>query len=614
MVAATRRVLFLCVFVCLAFGSGASVASAAESGPSYKEMRKLIKQAMLANDEEGLLQVLRKIGALPGREPVQAVLESAKSIQSKDENFYWFLLNGAAGFRSGGACSAIGDFVVEHRKSNISRDLMNMLQQQKRKPKYFGRIVRRVLEFCEPELQLMALDLSAQIPVRRTVDVLMKHLERAENGGTKFDPEVKKRLIFALEALTKQRFGDSWPNWSGWWSANREKGLKVLRYEADTSDNTTGVVQPIDPIRAREFGLEEIPPGKVLVIKAGVDKRGRDVNYDAIEDVLERLGVKTTVVERDRFANFDIRGFSAIFINCCQINPYCQSPGHQGGGAVGNRLNQCLGPDPHDTAHHGFYCGAANPAADRARHPGCSRENPALLKLRKFVKAGGYLFTEDWVLVEVVNPMWPKFVEPGSKLRDKTGQDGAYVGNSGFVTVRAARGQSSNPLLRGVFVPPLDVDDFDFDDVSEDDFGDDGNDWLGEDEDAVAKLLEKYDPTVEDDSEDERGGGRTGVDPDSVPDPEEVEPPDIDRVVHRWKIDDESRSIKVKSKKVRILMESPELKKVSGDRAVAIAFQYGRGRVLHVLSHFGKQQSVKDQATIENLLVNWLMELRISTE
>ena len=57
---------------------------------------------------------------------------SAKAIQNKDENFYWFLLNGAAGFRSGGACSAIGDFVVEHRKSNISRDLMNMLQQQKR--------------------------------------------------------------------------------------------------------------------------------------------------------------------------------------------------------------------------------------------------------------------------------------------------------------------------------------------------------------------------------------------------------------------------------------------------------------------------------------------------
>ena len=32
------------------------------------------------------------------------------------------------------------------------------------------------------------------------------------------------------------------------------------------------------------------------------------------------------------------------------------------------------------------------------------------------------------------------------------------------------------------------------------------------------------------------------------------------------------------------------------------------GRVMHVLSHFGKQQSVADELALRNLLVNFLLE------
>jgi hypothetical protein len=223
---------------------------------------------------------------------------------------------------------------------------------------------------------------------------------------------------------------------------------------------------------------------------------------------------------------------------------------------------------------------------------GCSREHGPGKKIKKWVKAGGLLFTEDWLLVELIEPMWPKMVRPNATL------------TAGPVRISANRGQSSHPLLRGVFVPPLDLEGYDFGD--EDDF-------LDDDERAEAEedFKKNYDPDSEDDPGDEVDDGHTGVDPENAPPPEDLEDPDIQKVKHTWVIDNESKSIKVLSKKVTTLISSSELKKKCGDRAVAVTFGYGKGRVLHVLSHFGHQQSVQDEATIENLLVNWLMEIRI---
>jgi hypothetical protein len=42
-----------------------------------------------------------------------------------------------------------------------------------------------------------------------------------------------------------------------------------------------------------------------------------------------------------------------------------------------------------------------------------------------------------------------------------------------------------------------------------------------------------------------------------------------------------------------------------------VTFPVKKGRVVHVLSHFGTQTSSDNQATIENLLVNFLLQVRI---
>lgn len=105
---------------------------------------------------------------------------------------------------------------------------------------------------------------------------------------------------------------------------------------------------------------------------------------------------------------------------------------------------------------------------------------------------------------------------------------------------------------------------------------------------------------------------------------------DLLTVDHRWKIDRETRCIKVVDpKRVVTLMTSPDLdRKAERHDAVAVTFAVGDdgagavatgvfqqeqarmtgGRVLYVLSHFGKQESRDDEYTLQNLLLNFLME------
>ncbi|MFQ5654946.1 MAG: hypothetical protein ACE5GW_09475 [Planctomycetota bacterium] len=541
-----------------------------DRAPTTGELKRLMRQAIQAQDDAGLRELLLRLGRMPGPDGARVVLDTARALPADEETYYWFLLDAVSGFAGPEAFTEMGTFLVQYRKTAIARDLLHALQ--KNHSKYVNRVIRRVLKGCPLDLQLMAVDLAAQIPVRRTVDVLMPVLEREHEKEAKGDAGatvLKNRLLLALEALTYQRLGNSLPNWLGWWKANRHRGLKILREEAQKDDQTTGVVQPLDPIRRRQFfGLEKMPPGKVLVVKGQVARNGYDINFDHIEDVLSRLAIKHDVVQKDRLeeSGFSLRKYAAVFINCTQINRFCQSPGHSGGESVGNRLRRCLGPNPHDEAQY-------------------KMKDPALKKIRKFVERGGYLFTEDWVLIEVLQPLFPKFVTSGSKLKGNT------------VRIRATRGQTSHPLLRGVFTPPIELDDFEWD----------------RDEEEIEEENASYTPEDEDDPGDlDEEEGKTGVgEGEESPESGEIEEPEIRSIRHKWRIDNESPSLKIRSKKVKVLISSDDLKRQCGDPAVALTFTVGKGRVLHVLSHFGKQNSVQDEATIENLLINFLIEVNV---
>lgn len=537
-----------------------------------REMKKLLRQSILGGDDAGLRETLQRLSRTPGRTAARSVLDVARALPPEDQKYYWILIESVAAFRTPMAYTELGEFIVQSRQHPMARDLMHALQ--KGQHKYLNRVVRRVLASAPMDLQLMAVDMSARLQFRRTVDILLPVYAREQAAEKDKPSELKLRILFALEALTLQRMGDSLANWQGWWEANRHKGLIVLRQEAEDHEGQTGLIQPLDPVRQRQFIELEKLAGKLLVIKGCTARNGVNTNFDHIENVLERLGLRPDVWEKTRLEDKDcppLQRYAAVFINCTQINPFCQSPGHQGGENVGNRLRRCLGPNPHDE-----FLG--------------KMRDPALQRIKAYVEGGGHLFTEDWVLVEVLEVLFGDYVGAGTKLSE------------GVVEIRASRGSTSHPLLRGVFVPPVKLEDYDFGLDEDDDF--DGADTAGED----------YDPTVEDDVADEsQAGGLTGVDPDASEEAMELVDLEVEQIKHTWKIDNESPSIKVRSRKVTTLIVSPDLERLCGDPAVAVTFPVGRGVILHVLSHFGKQASARDEATIENVLVNFLLEVNIRT-
>lgn len=186
-----------------------------------------------------------------------------------------------------------------------------------------------------------------------------------------------------------------------------------------------------------------------------------------------------------------------------------------------------------------------------------------IAKIKKYVEGGGYLFAEDWCMEDFVEKAFGDYVTHGS-IRP---QDEA-------VPVMPKAGAASHPYLRKIFFRPP-----------------------RETRDTVSET-------------------------------------DLDKISHKWKIDKETRTIKVKDPAaVTTLLTSPELAKAtSGDDAVAVTFgvspgaaknapkpqvatgpeqdrkKMTGGRVLYVLSHFGKQDSQEDEFALQNLLVNFLVE------
>lgn len=543
-----------------------------KEGPSAKELRKLVQQAAMSGDASALAEVLRTMGRMPGRNATAAVLSTANSLsRSTADDIYWFLLQGVAGFKGADAFTEMGEFVVRYKSKPIARDLLNALR--KTRSKYANRVIRRVMEYCPIDMQMMAVDIAAEIPVRRTVDVLMPILAREcakEKDGKRPPTELKRSLISAMEALTMQQLGNSLINWQGWWERERSRGLKVIREEAENHESTTGLARPLDPVRARQFlGLEDLPPGKVLVIKGPTAKNGFDTNYDHIEHVLERISIPHTVIEKGEVekSSFSFKGVAAVFINCSHIHKFCQNPNHKAGEYTGNRMHRCVGEGAHDEVQF-------------------KMNKDAIDKIVSFVEKGGYLFTEDWCLIEVLEVGFNKFLRSGTALEG---------GNFG---VSPEKGMTSHPLLRGVFVPPVDMDA-----LRRRAYGLDDED---DDEDA------EYDPSSEDDPGDVDGDrGKTGVGNSDLDAPGEIEDPDIRLVKHQWKIDKESPSLDIRSKKVQVLIDSEDLRKECGEGAVAVTFTVKKGRVIHVLSHFGEQSSSDNEATIENLLINFLLQVRI---
>jgi hypothetical protein len=548
----------------------AATAITVRAASEIKPLEADLKKAIEAKDFGALDRVILQIREVGGEEAAKMLVKIAQKIPPGEDLLYWRLLNGVGGFQDEAGLKEIADTILSSSggPQGFTRDLMFAMQNN-RSPKAPGAVHARVLEKGADDLKLMAADQLGLIELSESVDVLISALKREE----KHETDLKRRILNSLKSLTGADCGAAL-NWEKWWADARKDGPQGRRKR----ESNTGTVVD-EGFRGPETEvLSKIPPGMILVLKADTTKCDKahgagsaPCNFDHIETILDQMKIPHTVatIEDVNAGKVSFEGRMAVVMNCVQVNDHCVCPTCKAGGSgTTNRLSTCTGCDKHEIVNHrlsGFNV-KVDPTTGKPGKPDPISGNAK--KLKEWVERGGYLFSEDYGIWGELELAWPNFVKAGKSLKQKT------------VTCSPARGRTTHPMLRGVFVDP------------------NAQVANGPSEDGGTSLRDPNQP--------EAGAN----------------------IERSWVIDDDSPLINVTGgNNVVLLMTSEDLRKEAGDAASAVALTFlpagpqsekyageghpeklQGGRVVHVLSHFGKQNSREDEFALQNLLLNFLLE------
>lgn len=531
-----------------------------------REQEQALKRAIEKKDLNELDRVIQQLRAAGGEEAVKVLVGIAKRIPPGENLLYWHVLNGAAGMQDEAALRELADTILASSTGHaVSRDLMFAMQNN-RAPRTPTVVHARILEKGADDLQLMAADQLALIETSDSVDVLIQAFKREE----KKDGELRRRILNGLKSLTGADCGVA-NAWEQWWAGARADGPQGRQKREQQAATGTVVDQPGRGSESEV--LAKLKPELILVLAAGPSRRPaceQACNYDRIERVLEAMQIPHEVrtVEDFNAGKVPLEGRMALILNCVQINDHCICPTCvPSGSSTSNRLLQCSGCDKHDNVNHRLsgLTFKTDPSTGKQRQDPISG---SIKRIKEWVERGGYLFSEDYGLNEMLEPAWPGFVKVGKSVKQRT------------VICSPARGRTTHPMLRGVFVDPA--------------------------------ARAENEPGAE---------GETAMrDPNQLP---------ANALITReWVIDDDSPLIDVTGgQNVVLLMTSEDLKKEGGPAADAVALTFlpsapqtekfageghpeklGGGRVVHVLSHFGKQNSQVDEFALQNLLLNFVLE------
>ncbi|MCW8138522.1 MAG: hypothetical protein KIT58_06425 [Planctomycetota bacterium] len=430
-----------------------ALAGAALAAPpgDVKALAADLKKGVAAQNGEQIQRALEGLLEAGGANACDEVVSILPKLARAGDAVYWQLVSAGAGFRDGPALTFLGEFMLKNKAAPFTRDLLFALENNG--SPLTTNALAPVLEKGPYDLQLMAADQLARVRTVAAVDALIAQLKKE---GDKGDPELKRRVLTALQAITGESMGDA-VNWTGWWDANRANGLPERR-EARSSGGAALASQTLDPNRQRDFESLQRNPSRIIVISSRLPaddpkEPNADYNYDHMESILREMDIAHTVVLKKEFEKEPdkyLRDAWTVLVNCNNIQTQCicgdcrrilQQKVQQGAaGGVKNRLYGC----PPECSKH-----------DQVSH---RMSKQTIDRLKAWVEAGGYLFTEDWGIVEILQPAWPDKVENGRITPQGAGGGG---GGQEFnlvramdVTITPGRGLTSLPRLRGVFQRP----------------------------------------------------------------------------------------------------------------------------------------------------------------
>lgn len=508
-----------------------------------KVAKKAIEKLVQQNDEKAFTDLKGSLDLL-GDQP--------------EQDLYMAILSGIARLTNKEVIQKITDLILApNRNKDLGTDLLGVMKSNR--DRSVIPLLGAVLEKGNYAMQSECLHQLSSINAKESLETIFNFL-RPITSDDKGKKEIVKEAIGALKKLTGLDRGNYIESWLPWWDENKTKSSEELIKPKEIEGDLEHVGQYRDMT-----GVKTLDPDKIIVVRndacdENIKKGGRafDGNFDHIQAVLARLGIGHTVIgktdlEKD---SFDWNSKWAIIFNCNFFKDHCCNPDHMklkptGKKGATERTQVCPGESNH--MNHNTRL-----------------NDKTIQKLKTFVDTGGYLFTEDLNIEEIIERAFKGIITHTKYLPGKV------------VKIMPAKGAALHPYLKFVFEAP---------------------------------------PTAGENEVSEEDTGKT----------KSFNPGDF-RVDAEWQVDDESPDIKILNKeKVTILITSPDLAKTNkNEGAVAVTWgssdssmkitggtggsrtpEYNQvgGRVLHVMSHFGKQRSKLDEFALQNLILNFLMEL-----
>jgi hypothetical protein len=550
--------------------AGAGLAGAAERDAARS--KKDLKQALAQKDPAAVDAAVAVLAQAGGRSSMRSLLDFLEKMPATEDALYWSLLSGVISFVDREALDELGDFLKRSKSRPIARDIL--VGFAKNGSAHAVLAAKPLLLDAPMDIRLLAAAKVSRIKSRDAVDALIELLKAEEKVNPDKPTELAWIAIEGLNLSTGQNYGHNSVNWEGWWAKNRDKPLTGGTGHQGGGSTAVDFLKMSPDVKRKEafIGVEKAPEKAVVVLSGEYTKKHqRDYNKDHMEQVLQSMGIPHTVVRREDFPGYDLSGVGALLINCTQYLKHCICPTCVPSGEVNNRLYKCSG------------CG---------KHIEFKAEltGEDIKKITSFVQKGGYLFCEDWAVREVIERAFPKYIVTSTKLKE------------GTADVLPSRGMGTHPYLRGIFQPKV-IEAPHFAEIESPEDGEG----------------EKKKPTT------------VVVKPPPDPDApgEEAQKPEPLSVKHIWQIDDESYAFKIMDAQAVVpLLASGTLQKIAGGNGtVAAAFRPGSpippaqpgargapGVVMAVLSHFGDQSSLEDEVSIQNLLLNFLIDANAARE
>src|SRR5688572_28624994 len=360
-----------------------------ELADAEKEFRLAINNRL----EKPLEDAIRKLVKINTPAAAKVVLGAIKG--NNESTTYWMLVNGAAAFGSPEALDEVTKTVLANKSSPVARDIVAALQGNFTAGCESALVT--ILREGSSDLQVLVIEHMMDVGQKAVVEAVIETLKKGVGSA-----ELSRRLFRVLNVLCVETYGDTLSNWEGWWTANKHKEWNLLKAKPKGSTGSTGTVCD-DLGKHRDSEYEKLKTGKVLVIGAREGckcKRGHDL--DSIERTIESMRLTVEYVNKIDFSKptwtlAKLDEYVAILVNCTHLEEHCICPkcSKGGGGESGNRLVRCPNCDcGHKTAKY---------VMDAA----------GLDKIRKYVDLGGYLYTEDWGLREILAIKFKEYVDVG---------------------------------------------------------------------------------------------------------------------------------------------------------------------------------------------------------